>query len=61
MKKVVMRRVNSTHEKMRIPPEKRAFLRQKCQQKDNIEMYEGHLKSSWTHLITLSQNFVEVQ
>jgi hypothetical protein len=24
-------------------------------------MYEGHLKSSWTHLITLSQNFVEVQ
>jgi hypothetical protein len=24
-------------------------------------MYEGRLKSSWTHLITLSWNFVEVQ
>jgi hypothetical protein len=24
------------------------------------DMFEGHLKSSWTHLITLSQNFVEV-
>jgi hypothetical protein len=23
--------------------------------------YEGRLKSSWTHLITLSQNFVEVR
>jgi hypothetical protein len=22
---------------------------------------EGHCKSSWTHLITLSQNFVKVQ
>jgi hypothetical protein len=22
---------------------------------------EGRLKSSWTHLITLSQNFLEVQ
>jgi hypothetical protein len=24
-------------------------------------MYEGHLESSWTHVITLSWNFVEVQ
>jgi hypothetical protein len=23
-------------------------------------MYEGRLQSSWTHLITLSQNFVEM-
>jgi hypothetical protein len=24
-------------------------------------MYEGHLQSLWTHLITPSQNFVEMQ
>jgi hypothetical protein len=26
-----------------------------------IVMYEGRLKSSWTHLITPSRNFVEVR
>jgi len=28
---------------------------------DDGTMYEGHLKSLWTHLITPSQNFVTVQ
>jgi len=26
-----------------------------------VSIYKGHLKRSWTHLITRSQNFVEVQ
>jgi hypothetical protein len=26
-----------------------------------MRLYEGHLKSSWTHLITPSRNFVEVR
>jgi len=29
--------------------------------KGNSLFYEGHLQSSWTHLTTPSQNFIEVQ
>jgi hypothetical protein len=30
-------------------------------QYSNYTVYEGSLKSSWTHLITPSRNFVEVR
>jgi hypothetical protein len=43
------------------PVARLSYLGPQIQHKTRYLKYEGHLQSSWTHLITQSRNFVEVR